>query len=100
MNLDQSALAFCGEPEIPAFGEVTITTVSDYQLATYNCRNGYELQGNSNTSICRGRSWEGEQPLCITYNLKFCLYKYLRVENVLFEFLNLGVEQLSTTTTT
>ncbi|KAK4018928.1 hypothetical protein OUZ56_000963 [Daphnia magna] len=57
-------LADCGEPEIPAFGEVTITTSSLYQEARYNCRAGYELQG-TNLRTCYGRDWNGEQPICV-----------------------------------
>ncbi|XP_057370604.1 uncharacterized protein LOC130691648 isoform X2 [Daphnia carinata] len=57
-------LADCGEPEIPAFGEVTITTASLYQEARYNCRVGYELQG-TNLRTCYGRDWAGEQPICV-----------------------------------
>lgn len=57
------AVSDCGEPEIPAFGEVTITTSSSYQEARYNCRSGYELQGKD-VRTCYGRDWEGEQPIC------------------------------------
>lgn len=57
------ALADCGEPEIPAFGEVAITTGSSSQEARYHCRYGYELQG-SEIRTCKGRTWSNEQPIC------------------------------------
>lgn len=67
IRLELTALADCGEPEIPAFGEVTITTSSLYQEARYNCRAGYELQG-TNLRTCYGRDWNGEQPICNSMN--------------------------------
>lgn len=63
-----TALADCGEPEIPAFGNVAINTGSTNQEAKYHCNNGYELQG-SDVRRCYGRNWDGEQPICKLYFL-------------------------------
>lgn len=60
----RKVLSDCGEPEIPANGEVTITTQSTYQEANYTCRYGYELRGQQ-TRTCYGRSWNGNQPTCM-----------------------------------
>ena len=59
-------LSDCGEPEIPADGQVTITNSTRYQEARYECSPGYELSGMS-IRRCSGRKWNGFQPLCNAY---------------------------------
>jgi len=59
----KSALMDCGEPEVPANGEVTLTTTASSIEARYNCQFGYEMFGNEIRN-CYGRNWEGDQPIC------------------------------------
>ena len=58
-----SALSDCGEPEIPANGQVYLNNQNNYLEANFTCRDGYELKGEG-VRMCTGRTWSGNQPTC------------------------------------
>lgn len=72
----------CGEPEIPAHGNATITTNSMDLVVTYACEYGYELRGNTQRT-CRGRSWDGQQATCVEVPVSSTLSSYSTSENPL-----------------
>lgn len=83
-----AALADCGVPEIPANGTATITTNSLDKVVLYTCNYGYELRGSSQR-ICRGRTWDGQPPvcknaICILYFFQINRIFYLQVSKPLF----------------
>ena len=54
----------CGQPEVPANGQITLTQMGSYQQVNYTCNEGYRLEGEGQR-ICSGRSWRGQQPICV-----------------------------------
>ena len=55
----------CGDPEVPANGQVTIQQYESYHVARYSCNEGFHLSVNNPQRLCYGRQWVGIQPTCI-----------------------------------
>ena len=59
-----SAVVDCGLLDNPENGFVTLFSTSFRSVATYECLDGYTLEGDSTRTCQADATWSGSEPTC------------------------------------
>ena len=61
----------CGNPEIPANGDVRFTNTTEGSVTDYSCDEGYDLNGVTQRVCQRNSTWSESVPTCESKLIKF-----------------------------
>ena len=54
----------CGKLDDPEYGDVEFSSTTEGSKATYTCRKGYYLVGDSKRVCLYSKDWSGDAPIC------------------------------------